>query len=93
MLLILSTLVWLAVVALVVAVCQTAAEGDARPVAREPDPPEVVREGLVVWDREAVARLRGWTVPGRRREGGRTRRAHFGRHGARIPGSWAKHRG
>jgi hypothetical protein len=93
MLLILSTLVWLAAVALVVAVCQMAAEGDARPIPAAPDPPELVRDGLVVWDREAAARLRGEAARDRCRDAGRIRRPRSGRREAWARGDSAKHRG
>jgi hypothetical protein len=56
-LLLVIALVWLAVVTMVVAVCQAAARADAacdRELFAEP-----IRDGLVAWDRETAALLGG----------------------------------
>jgi hypothetical protein len=58
MLLLLIPVGWLAVVTVFVAVCQAAARAEAPAVPAEADPPEVVSEGLVVWDRAAAEMLR-----------------------------------
>lgn len=65
MLLLLILVAWLAVVILVVAVCQAAARGESARVSGEAESPETIREGLVVWD-EATARALRAGAPARR---------------------------
>jgi hypothetical protein len=57
MLLILIPIAWLAVVTMFVAVCQASASGEAA-VAPSEEPGYRIREGLVVWDRDAAIALR-----------------------------------
>jgi len=57
MLLILILVAWLAVVTVFMAVCQASALGEAA-VAPSEEPGYRVREGLVVWDRDAAIALR-----------------------------------
>jgi len=57
MLLILIPIAWLAVVTVFVAVCQASALGEAAAAPSE-EPGYRVREGLVVWDRDAAIALR-----------------------------------
>lgn len=83
------SVVWLAVVTLCVTVCQTAAAGDAPPPPMPAqDPPEVICEGLVVWDREAARVLRATM----RRQGGRRRPGASGpEHALRARALRARH--
>ena len=57
MLLIIIPIVWLAVVTMFMAVCQASALGEAASASGE-EPAYRVREGLVVWDRDAAIALR-----------------------------------
>jgi len=57
MLLILIPIAWLAVLTVFLAVCQASALGDAAATPRE-EAGYQVREGLVVWDRDAAIALR-----------------------------------
>ncbi|HWX74796.1 MAG TPA: hypothetical protein VNZ05_05780 [Solirubrobacteraceae bacterium] len=54
MLLLLIPIAWLAVVIVIVAACQAAAQGETNWSPGEEKPPQPIREGLVVWE-EATA--------------------------------------
>lgn len=91
MLPLLISLVWLAVVTVVVAACQTAARGeaDAEPRLLDDEPPEVIRPGLAVWDRAAARKLR-LASPGRRfATVERTRQPHSRLRAAPVRRAWA----
>jgi hypothetical protein len=84
MLLILIPIAWLAVVTLVVAVCQATARGE---VGRAQSAERVhhVREGLVVWDRDPAIALRHWrSGPNSAAPGGRPERGRRGAHAAGV---------
>jgi len=55
LLLILVPVVWFAVVALVVAICRVAAQGDGRSVPAAADAPVAAGNGLVVWELPATS--------------------------------------
>jgi hypothetical protein len=78
MLLILIPVVWLAVVAVVVAVCQASASAEA-PREASDERAYLVREGLVVWDRETALVLRRSLARERRRPAQRPHRTASGR--------------
>jgi hypothetical protein len=90
MLLILIPIAWLAVVTVFVAVCQASASGEAAAAPGE-EPGYRIREGLVVWDRDAAialryARGRSKSAPASRRPsrlGGSPRRRPLQAHSAR----------
>ena len=65
MLLIVIALVWLAVVIVVVAVCQAAARGDTARAEDERLLLEPIYDGLVAWDRATAASLRSEWLPRR----------------------------
>jgi hypothetical protein len=67
MLLLLIALAWLAVVAVLVAVCQAAARAERPAQSKREDAPEVIREGLVVWDPVAARALRAHYAARRQR--------------------------
>ena len=58
MLLLLIPIAWLLVVALLLAVCRSAGRAEAPRLAKRETPPEVIRDGLVVWDPVAARALR-----------------------------------
>lgn len=80
MLFILIPLAWLAIVALFIAICQSASRGDAEPVRVIDAPSHSLRPGLVVWE-ESSAAARVWRPlrRPRRQDGSRVRsRQHAG---------------
>jgi hypothetical protein len=58
MLLLLIALAWLAVVTVLVAACRAAARAERPSAAASEEQPELVREGLAVWDPVAARALR-----------------------------------
>jgi hypothetical protein len=88
MLLILVPAAWLVVVALLVALCQSAARGEAAlSPAVDDGAPVLVRPGLKVWDRSAALALR--TSAGEATARSRSRRVYTARNVLRRRGAAA----
>jgi hypothetical protein len=85
MLLLLLPVAWLAVVIVVIAVCQAAARSDARHAPVGEHAPEVVREGLVVWDRGEARAPRAGAASSSLGAGRLRRRAHSSARRRRAP--------
>jgi hypothetical protein len=90
MLLLLIALAWLAVMIVVVAVCQAAARGDAGPPSDERGQPGTMRdEGVVVWVESATRGRRARAAAHGSRAGARTHQSRgtgTGRRRITAPG-------
>ena len=75
MLLLFIALAWLAVVTVIVAVCQAAGRAEQHRSVADESRPEVIREGLTVWDPVAARALRAHYAARRRRTRTRGRQA------------------
>jgi hypothetical protein len=75
MLLLSIALAWLAVVIVIVAVCQAAGRSEHRRSAADESRPEVIREGLTAWDPVAARALRAQYAARRQRMRTRGRQA------------------
>jgi uncharacterized membrane protein len=73
MLLLLIPIAWLAVVTVLVAVCRAAGRAEAPRSAAAESPPQVIHDGLVVWDPVAARALRAHYASRRVRGNGRWR--------------------
>jgi len=85
LLLILVPVAWLAVVALIVAICRMAAKGDGRRACAVEDAPIAARNGLVIWELPATGAVPDRLPVEPRPQGSRAarRRRLIAGHGAR----------